>query len=417
LRIDATDGCLRSYALSALIRAAAKARPMTSMLRVSGTLGWVLLAACRGEAPVAPPPPEVGVVIAQPQSLANIAEVPGRVQAVRTAQVRARVDGIIQKRVYAEGTDVGAGQVLFLIDPREYAANVSAVQASLTRAEATSANAAQDVDRYKGLVEDQAISKQEYDAALARLRTAQADVAQMRAQLESAKLALSYTRVTAPIDGRAGRAQVTEGALVSAANATLLTTIEQLDPVYVNFSQSSSYLLGIRREIAEGTLTVPELGRVEVTLILEDGSTYQHKGHLDFLDLAIDEATGTASARAEVANPDRVLLPGQFVRARIEVGVRPNTFMLPQRAVQLSANATSVFVVNDKNMIEVRPVKTGALRGDEWVVLEGLKAGDRVVVDGVQRIQPGAPVRVAPAAQAAPGKPAAHPAEPPAAEH
>jgi membrane fusion protein (multidrug efflux system) len=335
------------------------------------------------------------------------------VQAVRTAQVRARVDGIIEQRVYAEGTDVKAGQVLFRIDPREYAANVSAVEASLARAEATAANAAQDVERYKGLVDDQAISKQEYDAALARLRTAQADVAQTRAQLASAKLALSYTTVTAPIAGRAGRAQVTEGALVSAASATLLTTIEQLDPVYVNFSQSSSYLLAIRREMAEGTLTVPELGRVEVTLTLEDGTAYQHKGHLDFLDLAIDEATGTASARAEVPNPDRVLLPGQFVRARIEVGVRPNTFLLPQRAVQLSANAATVFVVNAKNMVEARPIKTGALRDGSWVVLEGLKTGDRVVTDGVQKIQPGMPVRVAPAQPAAgkPAQPAASPAE------
>jgi membrane fusion protein (multidrug efflux system) len=386
---------------------------MNSMLRLGGTLGLLLLAACRSDAPVAPPPPEVGVVIAQPQTLANIAEVPGRVQAVRTAQVRARVDGIIEQRVYAEGTDVKAGQVLFRIDPREYAANVSAVEASLARAEATAANAAQDVERYKGLVDDQAISKQEYDAALARLRTAQADVAQTRAQLASAKLALSYTTVTAPIAGRAGRAQVTEGALVSAASATLLTTIEQLDPVYVNFSQSSSYLLAIRREMAEGTLTVPELGRVEVTLTLEDGTAYQHKGHLDFLDLAIDEATGTASARAEVPNPDRVLLPGQFVRARIEVGVRPNTFLLPQRAVQLSANAATVFVVNAKNMVEARPIKTGALRDGSWVVLEGLKTGDRVVTDGVQKIQPGMPVRVAPAQPAAgkPAQPAASPAE------
>lgn len=382
---------------------------MTSTIRLGSALGCLLVAACGGDAPMTPPPPQVGVVIAQPQSIANIAEVPGRVQAVRTAQVRARVDGIVQERVYEEGSDVKAGQVLFRIDPRELRAQVSAVEASLTRAEATAANAAQDVERYKGLVEDQAISKQEYDAAQARLRTAQADVAQTRAQLESAKLALSYTTVTAPISGRAGRAQVTEGALVSAASATLLTTIEQLDPVYVNFSQSSSYMLSIRRDIAEGTLTVPQLGRVEVTLILEDGSTYPHKGHLDFLDLAIDEATGTAAIRAEAPNPARVLLPGQFVRARIEAGVRPNTFLIPQRAVQLSANAASVFIVDDKNTITVRAIKTGSLRNGDWVVLEGLKAGDRIVVDGVQKIQPGAVVQIAPASQA---PSAAAPAQP-----
>jgi membrane fusion protein, multidrug efflux system len=378
---------------------------MISIIRPGSVLGCLLLVACGGGSPPAPPPPEVSIVVAQPQSLTNILEVPGRVQAVRTAQVRARVDGIVEERVYQEGSDVKAGQVLFRIDPRELRANLSAVEASLARAEATAANAAQDVERYEGLVEDEAISKQEYDAALARLRTAQADVSQTRAQLESARLALSYTTVTAPIDGRAGRAQVTEGALVSAASATLLTTIEQFDPVYVNFSQSSSYLLEIRRAIAEGSLKVPALGRVEVVLILEDGSTYRHAGHLDFLDLAIDEATGTAAVRAEVPNPEQILLPGQFVRARIGAGVRPNTFLIPQRAVQLSGNGASVYVLDQNDVVVTRQIKTGTLNNGNWIVLEGVNAGDRVVVDGVQKIRPGAKVRVArpPAASPTPG--------------
>ncbi len=382
---------------------------MSWTIRLGGALGCLLLAACRSEAPPPAPPPEVSIIVAQPQSVPIIAEVPGRVQAVRTAQVRARVDGIVQSRVYVEGSDVEAGQVLFRIDPRELHAQVSAVEATLKRAEATAANAAQDVERYKGLVEDQAISQQEYDAALARLRTAQADVAQTRAQLEGAKLSLSYTTVTAPIAGRAGRAQITEGALVSAANATLLTTIEQLNPVYVNFSQASSYMLGLRRDVAEGTVQVPELGRVGVDLVLEDGSAYPHTGHLDFLDLAIDEATGTAAVRAEVPNPGRVLLPGQFVRARIEAGVRPNTYLIPQRAVQLSANMAAVLIVDDKDTVEVRPIKIGALKNGDWIVLEGLKAGDRVITDGVQKVQPGAKVRIAPAKPAA-DVPAAAPA-------
>jgi membrane fusion protein, multidrug efflux system len=374
---------------------------MTHHLRLSGALALLFLFGCREQPTVTPPPPEVGVVVARSQAVENITEVPGRVQAVRTAQVRARVDGIVQRRVYEEGTDVKAGQPLFLIDPRELRANLSAVEASLVRAEATAANAAQDVERYQGLVEDQAISKQEYDAAVARLRTAQADVAQTRAQLESAKLSLSYTSVSAPIAGRAGRAQVTEGALVSAASATLLTTIDQLDPVYVNFSQSSSDLLSIRRDIASGKLRVPELGRVEVALILEDGSNYPHKGHLDFFALSIEETTGTAAVRAEVPNPERMLVPGQFVRARIEAGVRPNNFLIPQRGVQLSANGASVFVVDEKDTVAPRPVKTGSLQGDSWVVTEGLKDGDRVIVDGLQKVQPGIPVRVA----AAPAQP------------
>jgi len=378
---------------------------MTYPARFSGAWTLLMLAACGEQAPPAPPPPEVSVVVARSQSIENIAEVPGRVQAVRTAQVRARVDGIVQRRVYDEGSDVKAGQALFLIDPRELRASLSAVEASLVGAESAAANAAQDVERYEGLVEDQAISKQEYDAAVARLRSAQADVSQTRAQLESAKLSLSYTTVTAPIDGRAGRAQVTEGALVSASAATLLTTIDQLDPVYVNFSQSSSYMLAIRRDIAEGTLKVPQLGRVEVSLILEDGATYRHKGHLDFLDLAIDEATGTAAVRAEVPNPDRTLLPGQFVRARIEAGVRPNNFLIPQRAVQLHPNGPSVFIVDENGMVAVREIKTGSLQGDSWAVLSGLNDGDRVITDGLQKIQPGMPVRIA-AAPSAPAAPA-----------
>lgn len=367
---------------------------MLQLARGGSALCLVLLCSCSSKAPPAPPPPEVRVVTAKAQPIENITEVPGRVQAVRTSQVRARVDGIVERRLYDEGTDVKAGQTLFIIDPREYRANVSAVAATLTRAQATAANARQDVERYKGLVKEQAISQQEFDAAMARLRTADADVEQTEAQLESAKLNLSYTKVTAPIAGRAGRAQVTEGALVSAASATLLTTIEQLEPIYVNFSQSSAYLMAIRREMAAGTLKVPELGKVAVTLLLEDGSTYAHSGHLNFLDLSIDQATGTAAVRAEFPNPDRILLPGQFVRARVEVGIRPHGFWIPQRAVQLSQSGATVMTIAEGDTVAPRPVKLGDQRGDKWIVLEGLQDGDRIVVDGVQKVQPGAHVRV-----------------------
>ncbi len=368
---------------------------MLLMRYSGGLLAAIALAGCGAPERQAPPAPEVGVIVVQPETIANVTEAPGRVQAVRRAEVRARVDGIVQRRVYDEGSDVKAGQELFVIDPRELRAAQSAAEAALVRAETTAANAAQDVNRFKGLVKDQAISQQEYDAAVARLRTAEADVAQARARLESAQLNLSYTTVTAPIAGRAGRAQVTEGALVSAQAATLLTTIEQLNPIYVNFSQSSSEMLSIRREIAEGVIKIPELGRVAVTVILEDGRTYKHKGHLDFLDMSIDQATGTAAVRAELPNPDRLLLPGQFVRARIEAGVRVNAFLVPQRAVQLGAESASVMIVNADNTAASRPVKVGALEGDAWIVLDGLKAGDRVIVDGLQKVQPGAAVRLA----------------------
>lgn len=379
--------------------------PLTRTARVVLSTIW-FLGACAQQAPPTPPPPEVGIFVAEPHSAENFTEAPGRVQARRTAQVRARVDGIVERRLYDEGSDVKAGQQLFLIDPSQLRASRSAAQAALTRAEATAANAAQDVDRYKGLIEDEAISKQEFDAAVARLRTAEADVAQARAQLDSAQLNLGYTNVDAPIAGRAGRAQVTEGALVSAASATLLATIEQLDPIYVNFSQPSAELLAIRRDITEGTVEVPQLDRVTVRLILEDGSEYPHVGHLNFLDLSIDEATGTVALRAEFPNPERMLLPGQFVRAQIAAGVRPDEMLIPQRAVKVTPQGAIVMIVGEQDVAAARPIKVGSMQGGSWVVLEGLKAGDRVIVDGLQKVQPGSVVRIAtPAAQPKAAKP------------
>ena len=352
------------------------------------------LSACADDAPPAPPPPEVEVVTVRPQPIANVIELPGRVQAIRTAEVRARVDGIIERRLFDEGTDVKAGQALFAIDPREMTAALNAAQASLARAQATSANAAQDLQRYEGLIAGQAISKQEYDAAKARLGTAQADVDQARAQVASARLNLGYATVRAPIAGRAGRAQVTEGALVSASQGTLLTTIEQIDSIYVNFSQSSSDLLAIRRDIAGGKLHIPELGRWDVTLILEDGTAYEQTGHIDFLDLSIDEATGTAALRAEFPNPRRILLPGQFVRARVEGSSISNGIVVPQRAVLLKPEGATVLVVGKDNLLESKPVRLGPLHGTLWVIQSGLNPGDRVVTDGLQHARVGAPVRV-----------------------
>jgi len=354
------------------------------------TFAVTVLGACgEPQQAAAPPVPEVGVITAGPQPVPNVVEVPARVQAVRTAEVRARVDGIIERRLYKEGSDVKAGAPLFRIDPREMRAALSAARAALTRAEATLANAEQDVARYEGLVADGAISRQQYDAALARVRTARADVAETRAEVERAKLNLSYTTVTAPISGRAGRAQVTEGALVSAASATLLTRIEQLDPVFVNFSQSSADLLEVRREISSGKLEVPALNRIEVRLVLEDGTSYAHTGYLDFLDLSIDQTTGTVALRAEFPNPERILLPGQFVRARIHAGVRPNALLIPQRAVSVQPEGASVLVVGPDEVVAARAVRVGEMRNGSWVVLDGLKAGDRVIVQGLQKAQPG----------------------------
>lgn len=347
----------------------------------------------------------------RPTAVANVIELPGRVAAIRTAEVRARVDGIVERRVYEEGTDVRAGQLLFRIDPRERRADYEAAAATLRRSEATARNAAQVVARYQPLVGQQAISKQEYDAAVAQQRSGQADVANARAQADRARLTLNYTNVVAPISGRVGRAEVTEGALVSAANATLLTRIEQLDPIYVNFSQSSADLMQLRRDIAAGRVRTPDLNRVRVTLLLEDGTPYGPAGHLDFLDMSVDESTGTVSLRAEFPNPNRYLLPGQFVRARVQGGVDNRGITVPQRAVQIGPKGASVLVIGQNNIATARPIRLGDLQGGNWVVTDGLRAGDRVIVNGLQKAQPGAPVRIAGAKPAAAAAPAAAPAQ------
>jgi membrane fusion protein (multidrug efflux system) len=369
----------------------------------------LLLAACSKSAPpaAAPPPPEVRVVAVASEPIVDVIELPGRLQAVRISEVRARVDGIVQRRLYTEGTDVRAGQPLFAIDPRELRARHNAAEASLARAEATRANAAQDVARYKGLVAQQALSQQEYDAAVARLRTAEADVAASRAQVAAARLSLGYTTVTAPIAGRAGRAEVTEGALVSGAGATLLTRIEQIDPIYANFSQSSADVMALRNKISSGALQAPTMREVPVRLILEDGSQYRMPGHLNFVDLSIDEATGTAALRAEFPNPQRTLLPGQFVRVRVEAGVQAKGLRIPQRAVTLSPQGANVMIVGAKDIVESRPVKVGALEGDSWIVQSGISPGERVIVDGLQKASPGKPVKVVLASATPPATPPA----------
>lgn len=365
----------------------------------------VALVACAEETPPAPPPPEVEVMTIRPSAVAHVIELPGRVAAVRTAEVRARVDGIVERRVYEEGTDVRAGQLLFRIDPRERRADYEAALATLRRSEATARNAAQVVGRYQPLVGQQAISKQEYDAAVAQQRGGQADVANARAQADRARLTLDYTNVAAPISGRVGRAEVTEGALVSASSATLLTRIEQLDPIYVNFSQSSSDLMQLRRDMAAGLVKSADLNSIRVALQLEDGTPYGPSGRLDFLDMAVDESTGTVSLRAEFPNPNRYLLPGQFVRAKVRAGVDARGITVPQRAVQIGPKGASVLVIGQNNIATTRQIRVGDLQGSNWVVTDGLKPGDRVIVNGLQMARPGAPVRIAgarpPAAPAA----------------
>jgi membrane fusion protein (multidrug efflux system) len=360
------------------------------------------LAACSNAESAQPamPVPEVSVMTVAPSPVVNIVELPGRVAALRTAEVRARVDGIVEQRLYTEGSDVGRGAPLFRIDSRPLRASLDVQLAAVRRAEAEAQNAAREVARYRPLVARDAISKQEFDAAQARLAQARAEVNSAQAQVRQAQLTLGYTTVSAPIAGRVGRAEVTEGALASQSAGTLLTTIEQIDQVYVNFSQSSEDLLALRRAAQGGG---PAIART-VTVLLEDGTPYGITGTLNFLDQAVDPTTGSVGLRATFRNPQRLLLPGQFVRVRIEAGANPNGIAVPQRAVTLSGAGGTVMIVGAGNVVTPRPVQLGRLDAGRWVITGGLRTGERIVVDGLQKARPGAPVKPVPVRPApAPG--------------
>lgn len=361
--------------------------------RITVFLSAIILSACSAaDEPAGPPAIPVRTITVTAQEIPNLIELPGRVEPVRVAEVRARVTGIVQQRLYKEGTDVRAEQPLFRIDPAELRASYAQTQASLERARATAANANAVVERYRPLVAENAISQQEFDAAVAASREANANVAQISAQLRSASLQLGYTTVKAPIAGRAGRALVTEGALVSQTEGTLLTRIEQISPVYVSFAQSATEVLRVRRAIADGTLKLGKGEQVEVRLTFSDGSEYPIPGFVDFLDFSVAETTGTVQLRAEFSNPSGMLLPGEFVRARIFAGRRANGVMIPQRAVSIGENSSMVFVIDGDGNAAVRPIKLGQLVDQKWIVESGLKPGDVVITSNLQKLQPGTPV-------------------------
>jgi membrane fusion protein (multidrug efflux system) len=371
-----------------------------------GFLAAVFLAGCDGAAKpeqmAAPPPPEVEVVQVAKRSVTLTRDLPGRLAATRTAQVRARVEGIVEKRLFKEGTDVKEGQVLFQIDPKPMQANVSEQRAAVARAQAELAQANQTVERYRGLVAEHAISKLEFDVALARQKQAQADVDAAQAALARSRFDLGYTTVNAPISGRIGRELVTEGALVGKNEATHMATIEQIDPIYANVTQSSAELLELRQAIAAGKVEAVGQQETPVTLILEDGSEYPLKGKLIFSDLAVDPTTGVVSLRAEFPNPERALLPGMFVHVRIAQAEKKDALSVPIRAVQTTPQGQQVLTVGPDNKVAVRPIKTADMRGGQWIVAEGLNGDEQVIVNGLQKAQPGAvvkPIAVAPAAQ------------------
>ncbi|MWV27142.1 efflux RND transporter periplasmic adaptor subunit [Aurantiacibacter rhizosphaerae] len=359
----------------------------------------LLLAACvaacspsaQEQAPAAVP---VKTIRVAPQDIDNTIELPGRVEAVRVAEVRARVTGIVQQRLFEEGSDVGKGQPLFRIDPAELRASYAQTSASLDRAKATAANANAVVARYRPLVAENAISGQEFDAAQAAAREASANLAQMQAQLRAASLQLGYTTVRAPISGRAGRATITEGGLVSQGEATLMTRIEQMSPVYVSFSQSASEILKLRRALASGELALGEDEPVEVRVSFSDGSEYGVPGVIDFFDFSVDEDTGTIQLRAEFANPDGLLLPGEFVRARLFAGKLVDVITVPQRAVTATETGGTVLIVDKDGKAARNAVKLGKLIGDDWVIEGGLEPGTQVIISNLQKLSAGTPVKI-----------------------
>ena len=376
-----------------------------------------VLAACGqssgGGAPAgggAPPPTEVGVITVAPQAVGLATELPGRLEASRVAQVRARAAGILQKRLFKEGSDVKAGQPLFSIDPAPYQASAASARATLARAEANVTQATAQAERYKPLMEANAISKQDYINAVASQKSAEADVAAGKAALQTAQINLGYASVTAPISGRIGRALVTEGALVGQGEATQLAVVQQINPMYVNFTQSTTDVLRLRKAVESGQFKRAGTDGASVRVLLEDGSDYGQAGKLLFSDLTVDPTSGQITLRAEVPNPAGLLLPGMYVRVRLEQAQAEAGIVVPQQAVTRGSTGDTVLVVGADGKVAPRPVKIGSSVDGKWVVLDGLKAGEQVMVDGFQKLRGNAPVKAVPwksAASAAAAAPAA----------
>lgn len=373
----------------------------TLLMRPSFYLMLPLIAAGLGscEKKVAPPmqmpPAAVSFVPVASEKVELTRDLPGRVDAVRVAEVRARVAGIMLQRTFDEGANVKAGQTLFKIDPAPLEAAKASATASLAKANANLKQAQTTANRYAELVNVKAISRQDYDVAQAAVQTAQAEVQTADAAIKTADLNLGYATVTAPIDGRIGKALVTEGALVGQTDATKMAVIQQLDPIYVDFTQSSTDLLALRRALKEGKLDKD--GASPVKLLLEDGTEYPQAGKLLFSEVSVDETTGMVSLRAQFPNPEHTLLPGMFARVRLTQALKDNSITVPQQAVTRGqGGAGSVLVIDDSNHVQVRMIRTDAAVGNKWVVTEGLKAGERVVMEGHLKARPGAEVKPEP---------------------
>ena len=370
-------------------------RAFTAFVLLVTALAVSLLAGCNTANPApAPPPPQVSVVTVHRGSVPISIELPGRTNAFLVAQVRARVDGIVLKRDFKEGGEVKTGQRLYQIDPAPFVAALNTATASLQKAEANLAAMTAQAERFKVLVAANAVSRQDYDNAVSTQGQAAADVATGKAAVALAQINLGYTNVVSPIDGRTGISMVTQGAFVQASAATLMTTVQQIDPIYVDVTQSSVEGLQLRRDIASGQLKLNGPDQAKVTLLLEDGTEYRESGSLQFTDITVDQGTGSVTVRAIFPNPRFVLLPGMFVRARIEEGVRDSAFLVPQVGVTHDPKGqATAMVVGADNKVALRTLSLGGTRGNEWIVESGLADGDRVIVAGVQKVKPGALVQ------------------------
>jgi membrane fusion protein, multidrug efflux system len=375
--------------------------------------GGLILTGCGKKQPGGPfqaGTPEVAVVTLQPERVMLTNELPGRTTAYLIAEVRPQVGGIIHKRLFAEGSDVKEGDVLYQIDPAVYQAAYNSAKAALARSEANLVPIRLKAGRYAELVKVNAVSQQESDDISAALKQAEADVEAGKAAVETAGINLAYTRVTAPISGRIGRSSVTNGALVTANQAAALATIQQLSPIYVDVTQSSAELLRLKQSLASGLLKRNDAAQAKVRLLLEDGSPYPLPGTLKFSEVAVDQNTGSITLRAIFPNPKHILLPGMFVRAILEEGVNEHAILVPQRGVTRNpAGNAMVMVVGKEEKVEPRVIKVLRTVDENWLVSEGLKAGDRVILEGLQKARPGTPVKAVPFGSKADGTPATAP--------
>ena len=392
--------------MSRLNRLSTKQASRSAALWLGVALPLAWLAACGQKPPEgaaaggppggAPPPAQVGVVTVAPRAVGLATELPGRLEASRVAQVRARAAGILLERLFKEGSDVKAGQALFRIDAAPYRASAASARAAQARAEAVLTQTTAQAERYKPLVEANAISKQDFVAAVAAQKTAEADVASAKAAVQTAQINLGYAAVTSPIAGRIGRSLVTEGALVGQGEATQLAVVQQINPMYVNFTQSTTEVLRLRKAVESGQFKRAGGDSASVRILLEDGSLYPQSAKLLFSDLTVDASSGQIALRAEVPNPAGLLLPGMYVRVRLEQAQIDAGIVLPQQAVTRGSSGDTVMVVAPDGKVAPRPVKLGSAIDGQWVVLDGLKPGEQVMVDGFQKLRGNAPVKAVP---------------------